>query len=87
MSTYIIKCDSPNDTIGPFSTLAAAQTESQSLADAYVLGNSELAVSSTATLYVAVRTRTKTRTISGITLTDNNESFDATWSIIELTAP
>ena len=59
----------------------------QDLADTYISGNPDLSVRNTATLYVAILTMTKSRTISGITITNTIESFNKTWTITELTAP
>nr|QBK85485.1 MAG: hypothetical protein LCMAC101_00720 [Marseillevirus LCMAC101] len=86
MSTYVI-CENNGVVIGTFADLDSAQTESQTLADAYAAGDPDLAVQNTSTYYVCIRTRSISRDNSGITLVTNQQSIDKTWKITTLTAP
>ena len=86
MSTYVI-CEDDGNVIGTFADLASAQTESQALADAYVVGDTELTVQNTSTYYVCVRTRSTSRDYSGITLVSSQQTIDKSSTIVILIAP
>ncbi len=86
MTTYVL-CEDIGTVTGTFADLASAQTESQSLADAYASGDPDLAVQNTSTYYVCVRTRTVSRDSSGITLVTSQQTIEKSWKIVVLTAP
>ncbi len=86
MSNFII-CEDNGIVIGTFADLASAQTEAQSLADAYAAGNADYSVQNTSTLYVCVFTRTINRDNSGIALTTTQQIFNKTWRITTLSVP
>ena len=87
MSSSFVICDSNGVVMGTFPTLIAAQTEAQTLADAYASSDPNLSVQNTSTYYASILTRTITRDISGISLVTTQQNIDKTWTINELVNP
>lgn len=85
-STYVV-FDSFGVVIGTFASLVDAQTEAQTLANAYVSSDPNLSVQNTSTFYAAVLLRTITRDISGISLTTTQQSIGKSWTINTLVNP
>ncbi len=87
MSTYVLNCVNDGTIKGTYANLGDAQTEASGLQAAYVATDpTNLSAQNTATLYVAVKTKSNPRNNNGITLTTNVQTIDSSWEIVTLSA-
>jgi hypothetical protein len=83
--SYIVSASTGTDCYGPYANTGDAMTQANNLADAYMVGLSDVTKQSNADTVVVVQTLSRPSTpFPGITLQNTIDTLLASWSVMQL---